>query len=83
MLTVVAPPLQRIELSLLTASFLFVAALFFVPALLLGVVTPLLTTLALRLDARTCHVVGLLHAPPAGFIDQTGKASYKLLAWRL
>ncbi|UCC56303.1 MAG: fused MFS/spermidine synthase [Gammaproteobacteria bacterium] len=62
LLTLVAPPLQRSELGLLTVSFLFVAALFFLPAMLLGVVTPLLTTLALRLDARTGHIVGMMHA---------------------
>jgi len=82
MLTVVAPPLQRIEMSLLTASFLFVAALFFVPALLLGVVTPLLTTLALRLDARTGHVVGTLHALGAfGSIVGTFVTGYFLIQY--
>ncbi|MDH5471003.1 MAG: fused MFS/spermidine synthase, partial [Gammaproteobacteria bacterium] len=58
LLTVVAPPLQRSGMGLLTVSFLFVAALFFLPAMLLGVVTPLLTTLALGLDGRTGHIVG-------------------------
>ncbi len=62
LLTLVAAPLQRSELGLLSLSFVFVAALFFLPAMLLGVVTPLLTTLALRLDARTGHIVGMMHA---------------------
>ena len=80
MLTLVAPPLQRIELSLLTASFLFVAALFFVPAMLLGVITPLLTTLALKLDTRTGHIVGMLHALAAfGSIVGTFVTGYFLI----
>ena len=53
MLTLVAPVIQASRLSLLSASFLFVACLFFLPALMLGIVTPLLTTLALK-DAQGC-----------------------------
>jgi MFS family permease len=49
-------------LGLLGTSFLFATALFFIPAALIGVVTPLLTTLALRLDPRAGHVVGRMHA---------------------
>jgi hypothetical protein len=33
----------------------FVACLFFLPALMLGIVTPLLTTLALEDDTRPGH----------------------------
>ncbi len=62
LLMLVARPLQLSELSLLSASFLYVLALFFLPAVLLGIVTPLLTTIALRLDDRTGHVVGRMHA---------------------
>jgi len=61
-LTLVAPLLQASRLGLLSISFLFVATLFFLPALGLGVITPLLTTLALALDARTGQVVGRMHA---------------------
>lgn len=61
-LTVVAPLIQNSGLNLLSASFLYVLTLFFIPALLLGIVTPLLTTLALRLDSQTGHVVGRMHA---------------------
>jgi spermidine synthase len=61
-LTLVAPWLQGSELSLLSSSFLYVLFLFFLPALLLGVVTPLLTTMALTLSARTGQVVGSMHA---------------------
>ena len=82
LLTLVAPPLQRSELGLLTISFLFVAALFFLPAVLLGVVTPLLTTLALRLDARIGHVVGMMHALAAlGSIVGTFATGYVFIQY--
>ena len=82
LLTLVAPPLQRSELGLLTASFLFVAALFFLPAMLLGVVTPLLTTLALRLDVRTGHIVGMMHALAAlGSIVGTFATGYLFIQY--
>jgi hypothetical protein len=54
--------------------------LFFVPAALIGVVTPLLTTLALRLDPRAGHVVGRMHALAAiGSIAGTFAAGYWLV----
>jgi hypothetical protein len=66
--------------SLLGASFLYSAALFFVPAALIGVVTPLLTTLALRLDPRAGHVVGRMHALAAiGSIAGTFLTGYWLV----
>ncbi|MET0064743.1 MAG: fused MFS/spermidine synthase [Candidatus Thiodiazotropha sp.] len=61
-LTLVAPGIQNAEWSLLSSSLLLVLALFFVPALLLGIVTPILTTLALQLSSRTGHIVGMMHA---------------------
>ena len=76
----VAPAIQASTLSLLSASLLLVLALFMLPALLLGVVTPLLTTLALKLSDRTGHVVGLLHALAAlGSIVGTFAAGYWLI----
>jgi predicted membrane-bound spermidine synthase len=72
--------LQSAGVSLLGASFLYAAALFFVPAALIGVVTPLLTTLALRLDPRAGHVVGRMHALAAiGSIAGTFLAGYWLV----
>jgi predicted membrane-bound spermidine synthase len=62
LLTLVAPLIEAREMTLLGASFFYVLALFFTPAVLLGVVTPLLTTLALALDGRTGHIVGRMHA---------------------
>ena len=62
MLTIVAPVLQGSQLDLISASFLYVLSMFFIPAVLLGVVTPLLTTIALGLDQRTGHIVGRMHA---------------------
>ncbi|MDH5360097.1 MAG: fused MFS/spermidine synthase [Gammaproteobacteria bacterium] len=82
MLTLVAPVLQASELGLLTVSFIFVAALFFIPAVLLGIVTPVLTTLALRLDGRTGHVVGMMHALAAfGSILGTFSTGYILVQY--
>ncbi|MEE8388399.1 MAG: fused MFS/spermidine synthase [Acidiferrobacterales bacterium] len=57
-----APVIQKSELNLLTSSFVYVLLLFFMPSLLLGVITPLLTTMALSLDSRTGHIVGRMHA---------------------
>ncbi|WP_455198742.1 fused MFS/spermidine synthase [Kaarinaea lacus] len=62
MLTIVAPVLKGSELDLISASFIYVLSMFFIPAVLLGVVTPLLTTLALGLDKRIGHIVGRMHA---------------------
>ena len=61
-LTMVAPLLQESELDLISSSFIYVATMFFIPAALLGIVTPLLTTLALKLDTRAGHIVGRMHA---------------------
>lgn len=61
-LTLMAPMLQQSQLDLISASFLYVLGLFFIPAVLLGIPTPLLTTLALNLDRRTGHIVGRMHA---------------------
>ncbi|NEV65248.1 fused MFS/spermidine synthase [Thiorhodococcus minor] len=80
LLPVVGDSAQRQGLSLLSASFLIAAVLFATPAALIGVVTPLLTTLALRLDARTGHVVGRMHALAAiGSILGTFLAGYWLI----
>lgn len=68
--------------SLLMTSFVLTSALFFIPALLLGIVTPLLTTLALQLDDRTGHVVGRMHALAAvGSILGTFAAGYWLIQY--
>jgi spermidine synthase len=58
----VAPVLQNSQLDLVSSSFLYVLSMFFIPAVLLGIPTPLLTTLALNLDQRTGHIVGRMHA---------------------
>ncbi len=62
LLTLIAPLLQIAPVSLLGASLIYVVVLFFVPATLLGIVTPLVITLALRLDVRTGRTVGRMHA---------------------
>ena len=82
LLTLVAPWLQNSELGLLSVSFIFVALLFLLPSVLLGVVTPLLITLALRLDTRTGHIVGMMHALAAfGSIAGTFVTGYVLIQY--
>ncbi len=79
-LSLVAPSIQQSDMSLLGASLSLVAVLFFPPALLLGIVTPLLTTLALKLSRRTGHIVGMMHALAAvGSIGGTFLAGYWLI----
>ena len=61
-LTLVAPLIQGSELDLLSSSFVYVLCMFFQPSVLLGILTPLLTTLALNLDPHTGRIVGRMHA---------------------
>jgi len=81
-LTMIAPLLQSANLSLLSASFFYVLLMFFIPAILIGVVTPLLTTLSLRLNKRTGHVIGMMHALSAlGSILGTFITGYWLIQY--
>ncbi|MCB1772464.1 MAG: fused MFS/spermidine synthase [Gammaproteobacteria bacterium] len=57
-----ASVIEPYELSILGTSMLLVLVLFMLPALLIGIVTPLLTTLALAQSRRTGHIVGMMHA---------------------
>lgn len=61
-LTIVAPLIQGSHLDLISSSFFYILSMFFIPAVLLGIVTPVLTTLALQLDSRIGHIVGRMHA---------------------
>lgn len=82
LLTWLAPLLQARSWGLLSTTFVYVVSLFFVPATLLGIVTPLLTTLALRADARAGHVVGRMQALAAlGSITGTFAAGYWLIQY--
>ena len=82
MLTLVAPAVQSRPLGLMTASFLLSLGLFFLPAVCLGLVAPMLTTLALRRDPRAGHVVGRLHALAAlGSIAGTFAAGFLLIQY--
>lgn len=81
-LTLLAPVLQASEIDLISASFVYVLCLFFIPSLLLGIPTPLLTTLALRLDERSGHVVGRMHALAAlGSIAGTFVTGFVLIQY--
>ena len=82
LLTIVAPYVQSSQLDLISSSFIYILSMFFIPALLLGVVTPLLTTLTLRLDTRTGHIVGRMHALAAlGSIFGTFMTGYWLVQY--
>ncbi|MDH5181857.1 MAG: fused MFS/spermidine synthase [Gammaproteobacteria bacterium] len=82
LLTVLAPVLQGLAINLLGASFLYVLCLFFLPSVLLGVVTPLLTTMAITLDTRAGHIVGRMNALAAlGSILGTFLAGFWLIQY--
>jgi MFS family permease len=75
-------PLQEASLSLASLSLVMAGSLFFLPAALLGVLTPLLTTLALQLSSRTGHIVGMMHALAAlGSILGTFITGFWLVQW--
>ena len=79
-LTIVAPMVMAAELSLLSGAFVLAASLFFVPSVLLGVITPLLTTLALQHGERPGRIVGSMHALAAlGSITGTFAAGFWLI----
>ena len=81
-LSLVASWLQNIRLDLVSASFLYVVSMFFIPSVLIGIVMPLLTTLALRLDDRTGRIVGRMHALAAlGSIIGTFLTGYVLIQY--
>jgi len=80
LLLLTARALQQYELSILITSLLLVLALFLLPAVLIGIVTPLLTTLALSHSRRTGHIVGMMHALGAtGSIIGTFAAAWWLI----
>jgi len=81
-LTIVAPVLQNSQLDLVSSSFLYVLSMFFIPSVLLGIPTPLLTTLALGMDSRAGHIVGRMHALAAlGSIIGTFLTGYVLIQY--
>ena len=82
LLNLMAPLIQSFDVSILGTSFIYVSVLFFMPAMFLGVITPLLTTLALKLDERAGHVVGRMHALAAlGSIFGTFITGYWLIQY--
>ena len=82
LLTYIAPLIQGAKINLLSASFLYVLGLFFVPSTLLGVITPVLTTMAINIDTRAGHVVGRMNALAAlGSILGTFAAGYWLIQY--
>ena len=80
LLLLTAKGLQPYALSILGTSLILVLALFLLPAILIGIVTPLLTTLALAQSRRTGHIVGMMHALGAtGSIIGTFAAAWWLI----
>lgn len=81
-LTWLSPLLQGHRANLIFTSMVYVGCMFMLPAILLGIVTPLLTALALRLDVRAGHVLGRMHALAAlGSIAGTFAAGYWLVQY--
>jgi len=81
-LPLLAQYLQTVPLSLASLSVALTGALFFIPAALLGVLTPLLITLSLQLSNRTGHIIGMLHALAAlGSIFGTFVTGFYLVQW--
>ncbi len=81
-LTLVAPIVQSQPMGLMTASFILSLGLFFLPAACLGLVAPMLTTLALTRDPRAGHVVGRMHALAAlGSIGGTFLTGFLLIQY--
>ncbi|MCY4273965.1 MAG: fused MFS/spermidine synthase [Gammaproteobacteria bacterium] len=69
-------------LSLAWTSLLLVFGLFLVPAILLGIVSPLVTTLYLKIDESIGRSIGLLHALAAtGSIFGTFAAGFLFIQW--
>lgn len=86
LLLLALPPLaawvQSGGFSLTQSSLLLAGGLFFLPAALLGVITPLLTTLALVQSQRPGHIIGTMHALAAlGAIGGTFAAGFWLVQW--
>ena len=82
LLLISASWLQGQSLTLVTASVMYVSILFLIPAVVIGIVTPLLTTLALAISIRAGHIVGGLHAVAAvGSIVGTFAAGFWLIPW--
>lgn len=74
--------LQGRTLSLAWTSILLVLGLFLLPSILLGVISPLATTLYLKIDNSIGRAVGLLHALAAtGSIFGTFAAGFLFIQW--
>ena len=58
----VAAVLQANTLGILTMTFVYVSSLFLLPSVALGVVTPLLTTIAARQTEEVGRIIGGMHA---------------------
>ncbi|MBF0265741.1 MAG: fused MFS/spermidine synthase [Gammaproteobacteria bacterium] len=81
-LTLIAPVLQDFRTNLILSSIIYVSALFLLPAVLLGIITPLLTALALKIDSRTGHILGRMHAMATlGSIAGTFASGYWLIQY--
>ena len=81
--------LQQYELPILTTSLLLVLALFLLPAVLIGIVTPLLTTLALApwlapYNFSEQHILHAFKGPTAKYwlgTDEFGRDLFSRIIW--
>lgn len=58
----IAAIVQSNSLGVLSSSFIYVSTLFFIPSMALGVVTPLLTTIAAKQSKNVGKIIGGMHA---------------------
>ena len=82
LIVLVAGPIQHQHGGPVWTSLMLVTSLFFLPALMLGIISPLATALHLEIDDRTGKVLGKMHALAAsGSIFGTFVTGFILVQW--
>jgi spermidine synthase len=82
LIVLVAGPIQHQHGGPVWTSLMLVTSLFFLPALMLGIISPLATALYLEIDDKTGSVLGKMHALAAtGSIFGTFITGYVLVQW--
>ena len=82
LLVLIGNTLQGLEIDLISASFINVLVLFFIPAVLLGILGPLIAALYLKVDNRSGRVLGRVHGLSAlGSIAGTFCTGFILIQW--
>ena len=82
LIVLIAGPIQHQHSGPVWTSLMLVTSLFFMPALMLGIISPLATALYLEIDDKTGNVLGKMHALAAtGSIFGTFITGYILVQW--